>query len=86
MKTLASICRAADSAMPYAIIGIYAPLCIVALIMFADLYLGLAIMMIALASPFIGAFVIWSAVRLTNRRDDPRRIKRPLSANSDVEA
>jgi hypothetical protein len=80
MTTLASICRAADAAMPYAIVGIYTPLCIVALIMFADLYLGLAILLIALASPFIGAFVIWLIVWLINRSDDPRRNTFPQDA------
>jgi|GEM_PF-4470211 len=77
MKTLAAILRIADNVTPFAIIGISTPLCLIAIILFADEYIAIATMMVSLASPFIGAFVIWSAVRLTNRSDDPRRTKQP---------
>jgi hypothetical protein len=30
-----------------------------------------------LAAPFAGAYCIWITVRIVNRRDDPRYVKRP---------
>lgn len=38
------------------------------------------VILAALASPFLGAALIWKIVRAVNDRDDPRHAKRPPDA------
>jgi hypothetical protein len=75
MHRLTTILRRATDALPFAILGIYFPLCVVAIVLHWDVYIGLALLLMLLASPVVGAAAIWCGPRWLNRRDDPRHWK-----------
>jgi hypothetical protein len=58
-------------------LGIYAALCVIAVVLFWDFYAFLALFLIVLASPFVAAAAVWCVPRLLNYLNDPRHVKRP---------
>jgi hypothetical protein len=57
--------------------GLVYGLIVVLAVMFSPGLLVAALVLASLVSPFIGAALIWSIVRWTNRRGDPRHAKLP---------